>query len=394
MKINIRNLVNRIMLVQIGWILFVGLLSSYFPKVEILSYIPDALNILLLLLIANKLKHGLTIEHVCFLLFAIYAIFSASWGDGNWYYVISSARRYLSAFIIYFTASEYISAKYWKKGLNLFLYAQGVNAIFTAYQNLVMKLHPDFCNGIFGFTIYNNALQGIFCLIISIIAIVYFLDRKWSKIKTIYAIGASCLICAFSEIKAYYVLLIIVFFVAILFRTNNTKAIKRIFNLIFIGIVLLFVAYKVLELVFPANLQTFFDLSKYISYEQYGARGGAGRLSTIPYIYNTEFKRNIWITLIGCGLGGAATEYVYTIGKLFVSFGMIGLMLLSMWIIYIYLRYCRKARSSSQNLILIIMATMIVVTSFVWNALFTQVVFLIFWVMGACGVGNRKLKLD
>lgn len=393
MKINVRNLVNRIMLVQIGWVLFVGLLSSYFPKIEILSYIPDALNILLLLLIANRSKYNLTIEHIFILLFAIYAIFSALWGDGNWYYVISSERRYLSAFIVYYTASEYISVLYWEKVLNLCLFAQGVNVIFTAYQNLVMKLHPDFCNGIFGFTLYNNALQGIFCLIISIIAIVYFLDRKWSKKKTIYAIGTSCLICAFSEIKAYYVLLIMALFVALLFRTNNVKTMKRVINLIFIGIVLLLVAYKVLELVFPANLQTFFNLSQYILYEQYGARGGAGRLTTISYIYNTVFKRNMWNTLIGSGLGGVATEYAYTIGKLFVSFGVIGLLLLSIWLIYICLKYWRSAKSNSQNLILIIMATMIVVTLFVWNALFTHAVFLIFWVMGACGLGDRKYKI-
>lgn len=392
MKINVRNLVNRIMLVQIGCILFLGLLNSYFPRFEILSYIPDALNILLLLLIANRLKHNLTIEHIWILLFAIYAIFSALWGDGNWYYVISSERRYLSAFIIYYAASEYISSEYWENGLNLCLVGQGLNVVFTAYQNLSMKLHPDFCNGIFGFTTYNNALQGIFCLIISVIAIVYFLDRKWSKIKTIYAIGTSCLICAFSEIKAYYVLLIMVFFIAILFRTNNTKTIKKVFNLIFIGIVLLLVAYKVLEMVFPENLQTFFSLSQYILYEQYGARGSAGRLTTIPYIYNTVFKRNIWKTLIGSGLGGVATEYAYTIGKLFVSFGVIGLILLSIWLIYICLKYWRSLKYNSQNLILIIMATMIVVTSFVWNALFTQVVFLIFWIMGACGLGDKKYK--
>ena len=63
------------------------------------------------------------------------------------------------------------------------------------------------------------------------------------------------------------------------------------------------------------------------------------------------------------------------------------------WLIYICLKYWRSAKSNSQNLILIIMATMIVVTLFVWNALFTQAVFLIFWVMGACGLGDRKYKI-
>lgn len=392
MKIDVRNFVNKIMLVQIGLILFVGILSSYFPKFEIFLYVPDVLNVLLLLLITNRLKHNLRSEHVWILLFAVYAIFSALWGDGNWYYVISSGRRYLAAFIIYFTASEYISTEYWEKGLNLCLFSQGINIIFTAYQNLVMKLHPDFCNGIFGFTTYNNALQGIFCLIIGVIAIVYFLDRKWSKVKMIYAVGTSCLICAFSEIKAYYVLLVMALLVAILFRTSNEKAKKRIPKLIFIGIILLLVAYKVLEIVFPANLQTFFDLSHYILYEQYGAHGGAGRLTTIPYIYNTVFNRNIWNTLIGSGLGGVATEYAYTIGKLFVSFGAIGLTLFSIWLIYICLKYWRSAKTNSQNLILIIMAIMIAITIFVWNALFTQAAFLIFWIMGACGLGERKYR--
>lgn len=116
MKINVRNFVNKIMLVQIGLILFVGILSSYFPKFERFLYVPDVLNVLLLLLIMNRLKHNLRSEHVWILLFAVYAIFSALWGDGNWYYVISGGRRYLAAFIIYFTASEYIRLNIGKKG--------------------------------------------------------------------------------------------------------------------------------------------------------------------------------------------------------------------------------------------------------------------------------------
>lgn len=393
MEVNIKNLVNKIMLAQIVWTLFFGLAYSNFPMLGFFSYIPDVLTIVLFILILKKIKRGIKIKHICFLLFVMYAILSSLWGDRNWYYVFSNGRRYISAFIIYFAASEYTSTEYWEKGLKFHLVAQGINVFVTAYQNLVMKLHPDFCNGIFGFTTYDNALQGIFCLIISVIAMVYFLDQKWSKPKTIYAIGTSCLICAFSEIKAYYVLIIIAFFAAFLYRCNKIRTIKRIFNFIIIGIVLLLVAYKVLEVVFPANLQTFFNLSQYILYEQYGARGGAGRLTTIPYIYNTVFKHSIYKTLIGSGLGGIANEYAYTIGKLFVSFGAIGLTLLLLWLIYICIRYCRSAKSNSQNLILIIMAMMIVVTMFVWNALFTQVIFLIFWVLGACSLGNKNKQV-
>lgn len=89
-------------------------------------------------------------------------------------------------------------------------------------------------------------------------------------------------------------------------------------------------------MVFPENLATFFDLSHYMLYEKYGAHGGAGRLNSIQYIYNDVFKKNIFETLIGQGLGSVENEFVYTIGKLFVSFGVIGVMLLLGWVLYLF----------------------------------------------------------
>lgn len=71
-------------------------------------------------------------------------------------------------------------------------------------------------------------MQGMFCSIISAIAMVYYIDKKWSKFKMIYALGTSCVICAFSEIKAFYILIITLFVIVFLFRCNNSKLRKKL----------------------------------------------------------------------------------------------------------------------------------------------------------------------
>lgn len=397
MKINIVNLANRIMILQIACILFFGIAYSYYPNIGNLSYLPDLLNIILILFVIYKIRYSVKLEYLWLGLFIVYVGLSAIWGDMNWYYVLSSIRRYISAFIIYFVASEYMTTNYLKKGINLMLIALGIDAILTGYQNLALKIHPDFCNGIFGFKTYNNAMQGMFCLLISIIAMVYFIDKKWSKTKMIYAIGASCLICAFAEIKAYYILIVIAFFILFFLRCSSRKLRKRVFYFIVIGAVLLIMAYKILEIIFPANLSAFFNLSQYILYEEYGARGGAGRLNSLSYIYEHDFKNNVLQTLIGSGLGGISNKYVYTIGKLFVSFGFIGLLLFLGWVIYLITKRLKTVKYSSESLISIITLLMILVTLFVWNSLFTEIVFLIFWILGShnashCSSQDKKEK--
>lgn len=399
-KIYKTDLINKIMIFQLAWILFYGLAYSYYPSIAVFTYIPDILNIILIICSFERTKYGIKIRYLGIAMFVGYAFLSILWGDMNMYFIVASFRRYVTAMIIYFVSTEYITEKYLNKGINLFLFALGIDVFATGYQNLVLKLHPDFCNGIFGTYGYNNAMQGMFCSIISAIAMVYYIDKKWSKFKMIYALGTSCVICAFSEIKAFYILIITLFVIVLLFRCNNSKLRKKISSFIVIGVLLLYIAYKILERVFPENLATFFDLSHYMLYEKYGAHGGAGRLNSIQYIYNDVFKKNIFETLIGQGLGSVENEFAYTIGKLFVSFGVIGVMLLLGWVLYLFFKCMKKARESSENLIEAVILVMIVISSFLWNSLFTQMTYIIFWLLGINNInlsvmqakGNGELK--
>lgn len=384
MTIHIKKTVNIVMLAQIICVLFLGIINSYIPTTSTLNYLLDILSIVLALcLLINGFRECKT-ESFLLLIFIIYEIISIIWGDRNWYYAISQARRYISSFLVFYAGTKYLSNDYLEKGINLFLVAQGINVLLTIYQNIVMKLHPDFCNGIFGFSDYNNASQGTLSLLISLIAMVYYVDRKWSARKAIYAIGSSCIICAFSEVKVYYILLIISFLCIIILRTNDRVKRRKIIKVIVIISLLLYFAYKILEEIFPYNLETFFNLSKYIMYEQYGARGRAGRLSTISYIFNTEFHGKLINTLFGVGLGGVTVKYVYTIGKIFASSGAVGICLLLLFFLVLGTKCFKALKTNSESLICFVLVLMLIIMLFLWNTLFTKNCFVIFWILSSC----------
>lgn len=60
----------------------------------------------------------------------------------------------------------------------------------------------------------------------------------------------------------------------------------------------------------------------------------------------------------------------------------------------------KKAKESSENLIEVVILVMIVISSFLWNSLFTQMTYIIFWLLGINNInlsvmqakGNGELK--
>lgn len=391
MRINTKKLVNIIFLLQIVCVLFVGIINSYSSNLAILKIIPDMLNLILLIILIQTNNYKICLKNLTSLVFLSYVGLSILWGDMSTYDVINQARRYFSAVLIYYMSSKMLMWKYWEKGVDLLVFAQIINVFITGYQHFGMHIQPDFCNGIFGFTTYANGMQGMLSLIISIVAIVYFIDEKWSVIKTSVAIGTSCVICAFAEVKAYYVLLVIAFILIIMFRFNNAKARKKVFDILLLLAFLLIVAYKILEVVLPDNLAVFFNIRGYIGYENYGAQGGAGRLTTLRYIYNNVYMGDIMKTLFGLGLGSSANGYAYTVGKLFISFGAIGIILLGIWYAEIVILNIKRIKKS-ESLICTVMIAMLVITLFVWNGTFTSFVFIIFWVLGCSGLTTDETR--
>ncbi|EGL86587.1 hypothetical protein HMPREF9968_0013 [Streptococcus oralis SK255] len=117
--------------------------------------------------------------------------------------------------------------------------AQIFNLLLVLYQHLVLHLHPDFTNGIFGFTNYANGIQGFYCLALSILSIVYYLYGKWKAMKSLILIAISCIICALAEIKYFFVIFIFSIFLIFIFQKSKAVRKARIISTS-VGISLLF----------------------------------------------------------------------------------------------------------------------------------------------------------
>lgn len=383
MKFSKSDIINKILLIQVLLTLYGNMLNPY---TTIVYYV---LNFIILVFALDKAKKGIKYIYLPLLFFVLYIFLSTLWGNINLYFIFSDGLRYFFALLIYFVSSEYLTSKYWNIGMNIMLISQGINVFFTLYQKMIMQLSPDFSNGIFGFIDYNNAEQGMFSLVISIIAMIYFFDKKWSYLRTLYTIGTSCIVCAFSEVKAYYILLLLSLIVVYILRIKNSNVTKYMVKFSVIIAILFFLAYKILEAVFPANLEVMFNLSKYILYEEYGARNGAGRLSTITYIYTRYFADDKFSLFFGRGLGTDTNEFAYTIGKIFSSFGIVGIILLLSWCVTMITTNLKRIKTNSEVLICVVIIIFSLITTQVWNIMFTQFSYILFWILGSQSLKNE-----
>lgn len=88
-KIYKTDLINKIMIFQLAWILFYGLAYSYYPSIAVFTYIPDILNIILIICSFERTKYGIKIRYLGIAMFVGYAFLSILWG-GHEYVFYSS----------------------------------------------------------------------------------------------------------------------------------------------------------------------------------------------------------------------------------------------------------------------------------------------------------------
>ena len=275
MTISIKKLININLFIQILLCLISGILYSINIHYNILFFVPDLLNVVNVVLfmlmkkgrrivIKSRTDYSLIIGGI----FLLYTACSILWSKFYLYSAVARYRYIFSGFLMYYLCKYYLTEKYYKRIIDMMYLIHIINLFLVIYQFFVLKVSVDFCNGIFGFTGYSNAGQGIFCLVISIVAIVYYIDGNNNKYINLAMLGISFIVCAFAEIKIYFVVILICSLVIFIARCEDHKKRKKIIFMIFIGLLLLFIAYKILQKYMPKNLYAFFSMANYIKYDQ------------------------------------------------------------------------------------------------------------------------------
>lgn len=379
--------------------LFSELIYSYF-SVSLLFTIPDLLlltsTVIALVDSYSAGKIRIKNPHVSLILFFILLIFlliSFTWGNLSIYGFIMRGRYILGAFLVYFMTNSYLDDKTFSSLINIAYVVQILNLLLVLYQNTVLHLHPDFTNGIFGFSNYSNGIQGFYCLALSILAIVYYLYGKWGAMKSLILIAVSCIICALAEIKIFFVIFIFSIFLIFIYQKSETVKRLRIITTTAGVSFLFFIAYKIIEIVLPNNLYTFFNVTKALSYES--RTEFAGRTNTISFLWDNLFDHDYVSAIFGKGLGSYSADYIYELGKILADGGFISVFLLYSFLSSLFIRgtITGGKNKQSEKLIVSIIAFVVMISIIVWNSTFTRSTYLVFFFLAIGNVTYKSTKL-
>lgn len=295
----------------------------------------------------------------------------------------------------------YLGRKYSDEGLierifRILTIGQIVDLILTAQQYFVMGLHPDYCNGIFGFTEQNNGQQGFFCLLMCIVPLAKYVMKKMNIKRLAFYFGMSSVICAISEIKAFFVMLLMVCLAGFFFELNSWKKLKKLFKVMVIGVSALALGYFLLSLYMPDNLYTFFNIEAYLKYEAYAQnRSGIGRLNQVSYIYNYEFSNNLLFALIGKGVGQEWSKYAYDFGKVFMQTGFVGVFLFYGFLILDFAN-AFLSRKKEVGLIVSLAVVVTIIASINWYCILNRNCYIVFFFLSLipCSGRNNSTQLS
>ena len=324
--------------------------------------------------------------------FVLYILFSIFWSSFNVYNISQRLLIIFESIGTMILANVYIDGKFYKKVMIFLVTVLGIDLLLTFQQNIIWGLHEDFCNGIFGYIGYGSGAVGMFCIGLSIIAIVNYDAKIWGLLTSLVVILFSSVICALAEVKVYYILFILVL---LLFFVLDGMSVKLFFRniAIILGVSILFyIAYIILSIIFPYNLNSMFSIDAYLAYDSRSTY--AGRTNAIPFILSTLFQNAPIRSLFGMGLGTSSTEYIYELGKTFSDLGFIGIVLLGIPLIEPLMTWILSSTGrTSQLFFKAIFSIALIIGIIVWNIPFVRSInIFIFLLLGVSTKINYKKR--
>lgn len=383
-----KKIINVLIVLQ----LFINIFSEYLYSVNqslgYIFYMTDILNVIIFFIICvgsiylKKLYNvRFTKRNIFAFIFVCFCLFSFLWGNASIFSAVLRLRYILGGLFFYFVCNNFLNDKTYTFVINSMFIVQYINLALCFYQNQIMGLHPDFCNGVFGYVGYANGIEGTFCLILSLIAVVYYLNKQWSLIKSLVLLAPSAIICAIAEIKIYFVIFFLCGILVILIQERNFKEQLRLAVMLGVVVLLFFFSYKIIEFILPNNLSTFFSIQKSLNYEHRTTY--AGRTNTIPFIYENVFHDNFFHSLFGKGMGTLNKEFIYELGRTFSEEGFIGVSLLYLFLLINFLNSVfNRSTVSSEKLFVSTYSFGLMISIVVWNAFFTRTTYVVFFFLG------------
>ncbi len=283
------------------------LLISFLHMPDMIRYVADLLSIYLMfigfvVILINpcKLYAKLPMSMICLLIVVAIASFLL-----NDYSIITfgvGAFQFFRGFTFFIACICVLQKEDVIRLTKIYIAAAFANLVVSFAEYFIYHAKWDNNGGLFGIIVGCNGKMNLFIVIVSIIAIVLYLNKRM-KIKWVIGVLGCCLVTAtISELKIYYLELILCIALAVLLSKPSKKTVGIVAG----GTVAIAIAISILGKIYPL-FADFFNPESMIEYatEDYGtAEGSVNRLSGVQ-IMLSEHLHTPTQKFFGIGLGNA-----------------------------------------------------------------------------------------
>lgn len=197
---------------------------------------------------------------------------------------------------------------------------QWLNLILALFEYFVLHQKQDQLGGLFGTEVGCNTLLNIYlCFVVAYVMLQY-LSKKKSLLYLLVSVISAMLIAALSELKVFYIEIILITFLALLLAKEK----KRALVILLITAGALAVGLVVIRQLFPyhfAVLTNYNRLVEYVASEDGGYH--LSRLHAFSNINRLFFQGNIQQNLLGFGFGSCEySSFDFLTSAFYRKYGM------------------------------------------------------------------------
>lgn len=190
---------------------------------------------------------------------------------------------------------------------------QFFNVACGIFEYAVLHTKNDYLGGMFGVEQGCNASLNVYLFIITAYTFAKFMKRKAHLSRLLWIILSSVFMAAISELKVFYVELILIILVVALLDRNKVKALGIIMG----GFIFAFVGLQILSVVNSDSikyLSSFDDMIEYSSRSDYGYGDiRISRFTAIAQVNEYFFKDDVVLKLFGYGFGACEDSTTFSL---------------------------------------------------------------------------------
>lgn len=301
----------------IGYMLLIEIFISIFHLPRNIRFVIDVVALILIFLGFQKISYALSEKGyrwyfgyiILFIVSTILGSFFRMVPIGQVLWAIRNNYLYIlfGIIVIYLMDTHDVD-----KVFEFCLKLQVLNVIMGIYEYYILNVHNDYLGGIFGVDQGCNANLNGYMMIISAYAINKYLVKKMSIAKTIWVIGSCTFMAALSELKMFYVEVVLIVVCSVLL---NRKSIKG-FMMLAGGFLGLIIGIQVLSVVNPKSVEDLISITNMIDYNTRSDYGAGDiritRLGSTNLINKWFFKDDMSLKLFGMGLGACEDSTSFT----------------------------------------------------------------------------------